>query len=43
MLQMILKIFSHRQDSNYSGGKATQTSQSKKTKVKKPLFSVLLM
>ena len=42
MLQMVLKIFSHRQDSNYAGGKATKTSQRNKTKVNKPLFSVLL-
>ena len=39
---MVLKIFSHRQDSNYAGGKATKTSQRNKTKVNKPLFSVLL-
>ncbi|XP_055252788.1 syntaxin-19 isoform X2 [Moschus berezovskii] len=32
MLQMILKIFSHRQDSNYAGGKARKTSQRNKTK-----------
>ena len=43
MLQMVLKIFSHRQDSNYAGGKATETSQRNKTKVNRPLFSVLLM
>lgn len=35
MLQMVLKIFSHRQDSNYAGGKATETSQRNKTKEKK--------